>query len=81
MTFQQVLWAINEAAEAAAESAVEAHGAEVPSAEMAWEFINELYDSGEIERPAALPQFLPRQFHKDYRRHCAFFLAKASTAA
>ena len=61
MTFQQILWAINEPAEAAAESAVEAHGAEVPSAEMAWEFINELYDSGEIERPAALPQFLPRQ--------------------
>jgi hypothetical protein len=81
MTFQQVLWAINDAAEAAAESAVEAHGVEVPSAEMAWEFINELYDSGEIERPAALPQFLPRQFHKDYRRHCALFLAKASTAA
>src|SRR5207244_1994016 len=62
-------------------SAVEAHGEEVSSAEMAWEFINELYDSGEIERPAALPQFLPRQFHKDYRSHCALLLAKASPAA
>ena len=81
MTFQQILWAINEAAEAAAESAVDAHGAEVPSAEIAWEFINELYDSGEIERPAALPQFLTRQFHKDYLRHCAILLAKASPAA
>ena len=30
MTFQQILWAINDAAEAAAESAVEAHGEEVP---------------------------------------------------
>jgi hypothetical protein len=47
MTFQQILWAINDAAEAAAESAVEAHGEEIPSAEIAWEFINELYGMGE----------------------------------
>ena len=39
---------------------MDAHGEEVPSAEIAWEFINEqLYESGEIERPAALPQFSP----------------------
>ncbi len=72
---------LTEADEAAAESAVEAHGEEVPSAEIAWEFINEPFGMGEIERPAALPQFLPRQFHKDYRRNCALLLANAAPVA
>ena len=37
---------------------------------MAWEFLNEsVYGDGEIERPAALPEFLTRQFKHDYRRH------------
>jgi hypothetical protein len=37
---------------------------------MAWEFLNNaVYGDGEIERPAALPEFLPRQFKHDCRRH------------
>ena len=59
MTYQQVLWAINDAAEVAAESAVGAFGQEVPSAEVAWEFINEFHQCGEIERQAALPEPIP----------------------
>jgi hypothetical protein len=82
MTYQQVLWAINDAAEVAAESAVDAFGQELPSAEVAWEFINEqLYGSAEIERPAALPHFFTRQFKHDYCRHCTILLANVSPAA
>jgi hypothetical protein len=37
---------------------------------MAWDFLNEnVYGDGEVERPAALPEFLTRQFKHDYRRH------------
>src|ERR1039457_2566016 len=39
-----------------------------------------LRDSGEIERPAALPQFLPRQFNRDYRRHSNEWWAANATA-
>ena len=74
MTHQQIIWAINDAARLAAESAFDAFGsdpaAELPSPEVAWEFLNgSVYDDGEIERPAALPLFLTRQFKHDYRRH------------
>ncbi|HEY6340193.1 MAG TPA: hypothetical protein VIY49_01765 [Bryobacteraceae bacterium] len=66
--------AINQAAELAAESAIDAFGsdpdAEIPSPETAWEFLNDnVYVDGGIERPAALPEFLPRQFKHDYWRH------------
>jgi len=44
MTYQQVLWAINDAALLAAESIVDAFGsdpaAEFPSPEVAWDFLN-----------------------------------------
>jgi hypothetical protein len=74
MTHQQILWAINNAAQLAAESAFDAFGsgpaAELPSPEVAWEFLNSsVYGDGEIERPVALPEFLTRQFKHDYRRH------------
>jgi hypothetical protein len=51
MTHQQILWAINDAARLAAESAFDAFGsdpaAELPSPEMAWEFLNSsVYDDG-----------------------------------
>lgn len=37
---------------------------------MAWDFLNDsVYGDDEIERPAALPEFLTRQFAVDYRRH------------
>jgi hypothetical protein len=79
MTYQQVLWAINDAAELAAQSALDALGQEVPSAEIAWEFVQEQrYGSGEIERPGALPHFLTRQFKSDYRRHCAILGANVA---
>ena len=42
MTFQRVLWAIDEAAAEAARAAVDAFGKDVPSAEVAWDFLNEL---------------------------------------
>jgi hypothetical protein len=81
MTYQRILWAIDEAAQLAAQSAVDAFGDELPSAQIAWDFLNEqLYGSGEIERPVALPDFLPRQFKHDYRRHCRVLLAKRLAA-
>jgi len=63
MTYQQVIWAINDAAILAAESAFDAFGndpaAEIPSPEVAWEFLNEqVYEDGGIERPAAPPRSL-----------------------
>jgi hypothetical protein len=82
MTHQEVLWAINDAAEVAAESAVDAFGQELPSAEVASEFIDEqLYGSTEIERPAGLPPLFTRQFKHDYRRHCTILVANASPIA
>ncbi len=76
MTHQQILWAINDAALLAAQSALDAFGsdpaAEFPSPEMAWDFLNNnVYgeDEGEIERPATLPDFMTRQFEDDYSRH------------
>jgi hypothetical protein len=79
MTYQQVIWAINDAAILAAESAFDAFGndpaAEIPSPEVAWEFLNEqVYE--EIERPAGLPQVLTRQFKQDYSRHIRRMVAK-----
>jgi hypothetical protein len=56
-------------------------GQEIASAEVAWEFINELYGSTEIERPAALPPVFTRQFKHDYRGHCTILLANASPVA
>jgi hypothetical protein len=55
-------------------SAIDAFGsdprAEIPSPETAWEFLNEnVYVDGGIERPTALPDFLPRQCKHDDRRH------------
>ena len=63
--------AINQAAEFAAESALDAFGAaEVPPAHVAWNFLNEMvYGDDQIERPAGLPTALTRQFKHDYRRH------------
>lgn len=61
MTYQQILWAVDEAAQLAAESAVDAHGENPPPAEVAWEFLEQLYESDEIERPTVLPHFMPRQ--------------------
>lgn len=75
MTYQQILWAIDQAAELAAQSAIDAHGENPPSAEIAWDFLEQIYESEEIERPAALPQFLTRQFKHDYRRHCRIVLS------
>jgi hypothetical protein len=64
MTYQQVLWAINDAAELAAESAFDAFGGdptEIPPPETAWDFIDEqLYAEGEVQRPSALPEIMPR---------------------
>ena len=75
MTFQQILWSINDAAQHAAEAAVDAFGKEVTGAETAWEFLNEqVYGSGDVQRPNGLPEFMPRQFGHDYRRHCALLL-------
>ena len=76
MTFQQILWTIDDAAEHAAQAAVDAFGSDVPSPEVAWEFLNEqVYGSGEVARPPALPTFLTRQFKHDYCRHCRVLLA------
>ena len=36
---------------------------------MAWDFLETLYADAEIARPAALPEFMPRQFKHDYHRH------------
>jgi hypothetical protein len=74
MTHQQILWAIDQAALQAADSAFDAFGSDpavaLPTPEMAWDFLNEnVYGDGEVERPAALPEFLTRQFKHDYRRH------------
>ena len=73
MTHQQILWAINDAAALAARSAFDAFGndpaADLPMPEMAWNFLDTLYTDAEIVRPAALPEFMPRQFAHDYRRH------------
>jgi len=78
MTFQQIVWAIDRAAEQAAASVVDAFGNDVPSPEAAWEFLNEqIYAMGEVERPAALPDFMTHQFEDDYRRHCARLAAQA----
>jgi hypothetical protein len=42
---------------------------------MAWDFLNSsVYGDGEIERPAGLPEFLPRQFSHDYRSHLSRIL-------
>ena len=81
ITHQQVIWAINDAAILAAESAFDAFGndpaAEIPSPEVAWEFLNEqVYEDGGIERPAAPPQVLTRQFKQDYSRHIRQMVAK-----
>jgi len=83
MTHQQILWAINDAAELAAESALDAFGsdpaAELPTPEVAWEFLNEsLYGEDGLARPAALPEFLTRQFKHDYRRHLRNFSEQRS---
>jgi len=83
MTHQQILWAINDAAELAAESALDAFGsdpaAELPSPEVAWKFLNDsVYDQDGIVRPVALPAFLTRQFKHDYRRHIANVLRERS---
>jgi hypothetical protein len=52
--------------------------AEFPSAEMAWDFLNDhVYEDGEIERQAALPDFMTRQFKHDYNRHIRNFLERA----
>lgn len=76
MTFQSILWAIDKAAADAAQSAVDAFGKDVPSPEVAWDFINEqVYGSGEVPRPDGLPEFMPRQFEHDYRRHCRILSA------
>jgi hypothetical protein len=82
MTFQMVLWAIEEAAAEAAQCAVDAFGKNVPSAEVAWDFLNEqVYGSGEVTRPEALPEFMPRQFKRGYERHCRTLLqSNAHTA-
>jgi hypothetical protein len=74
MTTSRFLCAIDEAAALAAESAWDAFGsdpvADLPTPEMAWAFLNEsVYAEGAVDRPAALPDFLPRQFGHDYRRH------------
>jgi hypothetical protein len=86
MTFEQILWAINDAAEAAAESAVEAHGEEIPSAEMAWEFINEALRFGRDRTPGCfssvpspsiqdrLPPPLPHPAREGLARRVARFL-------
>lgn len=74
MTYQQITWAIDEAATLAAQSAIDAFGKDVPSAEVAWAFLNEQVYI-EIERPAALPEFLTNQFKHDYRRHVRNILA------
>jgi len=74
MTYQQILWAINDAAMLVPESALDAFSSdpatELPPPEVAWEFLNEsVYGEDGIARPAALPEFLTRQFKHDYRRH------------
>jgi hypothetical protein len=73
MTYQQILWAIDSAAELAAKSALDAFpdklAADFPTAEMALEVVNGLYDDGAVERPSALPEFFTRQFAADYRQH------------
>jgi hypothetical protein len=85
MTFQQIIWAINDAAELAAESAFDAFGAdpnaEFPPAAVAWDFINTLYDDGEIPRPPALPTLLLRQFKHDYARHIRVLRARRAAPA
>jgi len=82
MTFQQMLWAIDKAAQHAAEAAVDAFGKDVPSAETAWDFLNEqVYGSGEVSRPNGLPEFLTRQFKHDYRHYCTILLANVPPAA
>ena len=73
MTYQKILWAIERAAELAARSTLDAFrgrpAAEFPTPEMAWEVVNELYESGDAERPFALPEFFTRQFAMDYGKH------------
>jgi hypothetical protein len=83
MTYQQITWAINDAAMIAAESAFDAFGSDpdaaLPTPEMAWDFLNNsVYGDGEIERPAGLPDFLPRQFKHHYRRHLSRILEERS---
>ena len=72
MTFQQTIWAINEAASMAAAAVRDAFAdsadSQLPTARMAWEFLNECFADGDIERPFALPEFLTNQFEQEYRR-------------
>jgi hypothetical protein len=76
--------AIDQAAELAAESAIDAFGdqpADIPPPKMAWDFLNEhVYGDDEVPRPAALPATMPRQFTHDYRRHVSRLLARRANA-
>jgi hypothetical protein len=74
MTYQTITAAINNAAEEAAQSAIDALGPDFPEARTAWEFMEEQVWS-EGGRPDGLPDFFTRQFAHDYRRHCRIILA------
>lgn len=79
MTFQQVLWAIDEVAQMAAESSFDAHG-EAVAPEMAWELIIDMLGSTDDKRLSLLPDSMPRQFVHDYKRHCRVIQEKRAIA-
>jgi len=63
MTYQQITWAINDAAILPAESAFDAFGSDpnatLPPLEVAWEFLNEsVYGEDEVETPGRAPRLL-----------------------
>ena len=70
MTYQQIIWAINEAAAMAAESVRDAFGnsQDLPTPQMAWEFLQQRFADGDTERPSALPEFFTNQFQHEYLR-------------
>ncbi len=71
MTLDEELHAIiNDAAYIAAEAAVDAFGTEYPSAAVAWDFLEQLYESEIIPRPTRLPQRMPPEFADLYVCHC-----------
>jgi hypothetical protein len=78
----EALFAIDEIAQWAAESAIDAHGEAVDPL-MAWEFMKEQI-APENDRIASLFALIgdemPRQFQHDYQRHCRIILGSRERA-
>ena len=67
----ELLGIINQAASIAAEAAIDAFGKNVPPAHVAWDFLEQLYESEVLPRPERLPLTMPPGFRIAYEYHCA----------